>query len=263
MGLYFYSMCVEEVEIAKFHEGSKEYLRDPVITEIPFTIYINNKEFVTLTTIPKDLKELTLGFLKTEGIIDTPSDIELFSLNAKEFTVRVSIPGLFERRSETKRIIGSGCGTSISFYYEKDLNRFSSFPFDFSISSYKVIELMTEFQKKSKFFNLTGGTHAAAISNLEDILFFSEDIGRHNAVDKVIGMTMSKDINSSSKILLTTGRVSGEILRKLIYAKIPIIISRSAPTLLAIRQAQKLNITLIGFARGRRFNVYSGLERIK
>ena len=256
-------MCIERIEIVRFFENDREPNKDIVITEIPFTIYINNEEFITLTTIPRDLKELTFGFLKTEGIIETPNDIEFFSINPKDFTVRLSIPSFVKDLKKTKRIVGSGCGSSLSFYYEKDLEKFSPMSFDFFISPSKIIELMTEFQKKSDLFRLTGGAHAASIANSKHILYFSEDIGRHNAVDKVIGMMVLEKLDSSFAILLTTGRVSSEILRKLIYARIPVIISHSAPTLLSVKQARRANITLIGFARGRKFNVYSGVERIK
>jgi len=110
-------------------------------------------------------------------------------------------------------------------------------------------------------FTLTGGVHAAAISDGKNILFFSEDIGRHNAVDKVIGKTFLNGINFSITILLSSGRISLEIVKKAITAGIPVVLSRSAPTSLAIQTASVKNLTLIGFLRGKRFNIYSGYER--
>lgn len=254
-------MCTERVKIERFHKTEKETVEDVVIQEIPFTLYINNKEFVTLTTIPQYLRELTVGFLFTEGFIERLNDIKFLSINSKEFTARLSIPSL-SRFPENKRLVTSGCGSSMSFYREWDLKRIKVFTDNFKIPSTKVITLMKEFQKMADLFVSTGGVHGAAISDLSGIKYYCEDIGRHNAVDKVIGMMMLNGRNFFPKILLVTGRVSSEILKKAIASGIPVIISRSAPTLLSIRGAEKVNLTLLGFVRGERFNVYSGNERI-
>ncbi len=255
-------MCTERIRIERFYKTNRETVEDIVIQEVPFTLYINNKEFITLTTIPQHLKELTIGFLFTEGFIERLSDIEFISINSREFTARLSIPSL-SQFPENKRVITSGCGSSISFYREWDLRRAKIFTEGFKIPSTKVITLMKEFQKRADLFISTGGVHAAAIADLSGIRYYCEDIGRHNAVDKVIGMKVLARAEFSPNILLVTGRVSSEILRKAIISRIPMIISRSAPTLLSVRGAEKIGLTLIGFARGERFNVYSGGIRIE
>ena len=103
----------------------------------------------------------------------------------------------------------------------------------------------------------------AAVADLKEILIFREDIGRHNAVDKVIGSALSKGILLEDKILFSTGRISSEIIFKTQKCKIPAIASRSAPTNQAVKLAKDLNITLVGFARGNRMNIYSNEERIR
>jgi len=123
-------------------------------------------------------------------------------------------------------------------------------------------EVLIKFSKSSELFTETGGVHSAAISDGKEILVFREDIGRHNAVDKVIGSLVLAGITLSDKILLTSGRISSEIITKVIYAGVPVIISKSAPTQKAIEYAIKENITLIGFARGNSFNIYSNSHRI-
>ncbi len=124
---------------------------------------------------------------------------------------------------------------------------------------------MKEFQSISEIFNLTGGVHSSALVHEEKIIAFMEDIGRHNAIDKVIGcMLINNHTKSefSNKILLTSGRISSEILNKIIMSKIPVVISRSAPTDRAIEICRQKNITLVGFARANKMNIYSGNNRI-
>ena len=123
--------------------------------------------------------------------------------------------------------------------------------------------MVKKFQMKSELYKTTGGTHSAALSDGENILIFHEDIGRHNAVDKVIGDAFLQQIRLDDKILITSGRVSSEILLKVAKGGIPLLVAISAPTDMAVELANKLGITLIGFARGKRMNVYTHEERIK
>jgi FdhD protein len=121
---------------------------------------------------------------------------------------------------------------------------------------------MEEFRKRSEIHRQTGGVHAAALADHTGVLVFREDIGRHNAVDKVIGAYLVKENSFKDRILLTSGRLSSEILQKVQRCRLPIVVSRSAPTDRSVALARERNITLIGFARGRRMNIYSGEERI-
>ena len=122
--------------------------------------------------------------------------------------------------------------------------------------------LVRDVQKCSTLYATTGGVHNAALCNKDEVLFFNEDIGRHNAVDKVIGRCINKNIPIDDKIVVTSGRISSAVLQKIVRASIPILISRSAPTSEAIRLSKVFGVTLIGFARGKRFNVYSNSHRI-
>ena len=121
---------------------------------------------------------------------------------------------------------------------------------------------MKEFQHNSEVFKLTGGVHSAALCDKENILMFSEDIGRHNAIDKILGQCFWEGIPTENRVVLTSGRISSEILSKMAKRGIPIVVSRSAPTDLAIRTAENLGITLIGFVRGKRMNIYANDWRI-
>jgi len=122
---------------------------------------------------------------------------------------------------------------------------------------------MRDFNKRSELFLNTGGVHSVALGTDEGILLFHEDVGRHNAMDKTIGEASLKNIELFDKTVLTSGRVSSEMLIKAAKGQIPVIVSRSAPTDLAVELANNLGITIIGFARGQRMNIYSNPGRVK
>jgi FdhD protein len=121
---------------------------------------------------------------------------------------------------------------------------------------------MQELDRRSELHRRTGGVHAAALASPSGILVFREDIGRHNAVDKAVGAWLGREGGFADKILLCSGRLSSEILSKALRCRIPVLVSRSAPTDRGVALARRFNLTLVGFARGRRLNIYSGAERI-
>jgi len=130
------------------------------------------------------------------------------------------------------------------------------------INASALFNLFRHFQEKSILYRTTGCIHAAAIADENEILFIAEDVGRHNAVDKIIGWTLLNRVSFKGKIMLVSGRISSEMALKTAKWKIPLIVSRTAPTSLAIEFAEKAGLTLIGFLRGQRFNIYSHPERI-
>jgi len=119
-----------------------------------------------------------------------------------------------------------------------------------------------EFQQRSQIFRTTGGVHSAALCDTEGILVFSEDIGRHNAIDKIFGECILRDIPTDDHIIITSGRISSEILLKIAKRNVPILISKAAPTNLGISLANDLGVTLVGFVRGKRMNVYANEWRV-
>ena len=161
-----------------------------------------------------------------------------------------------------KRLITSGCGKGITFYNVVDSISCRKVTSQAKISWQEVLSLMKNMQHQSQLFRVTGGVHSAGLCDNKDILVFSEDIGRHNAIDKIFGKCFLEGIKTDNRIIITSGRASSEILAKIAKRNIPIIISRSAPTNLAVKMANKLGITLIGFARGRRINIYTNDWRV-
>ena len=150
----------------------------------------------------------------------------------------------------------SGCGSSLSAILEGERKEFPKIHFNPA----NILNLMKIFQKKSVLFSQTGGVHSATIVQNEQIIFFADDIGRHNAVDKVIGMSILENIDLQNTILFSSGRISSEIVKKTVRLRIPLIVSQSAPTSEAIRLAWNHKMYLIGFTRSNRFNIYTGFD---
>lgn len=228
---------------------------DYVASEKRLNISANGKFIMSLLCTPFMIPELVNGFFLTERISETnilPGEMTI-DYN-EEITVEINKAGLALSKIITTRCLGG-------FAFSKD-TPFEKIHDMFSISSDDIEKLFEKFQKKSELFRLTGCFHSAALSDGEKILAFAEDIGRHNAVDKVMGSAVLQDITSVAKILLVSCRLSSEIVSKGSRWKIPVIASRAAPTDMAVRIAEECGITLVGFARGNRFNVYTNAHRL-
>ncbi|SHH16916.1 formate dehydrogenase accessory sulfurtransferase FdhD [Tepidibacter thalassicus] len=250
---------VKSIEIIKYKNGNMNREEDIVVVEYPFTIFLNEKEFVTLLCSPKSLDYLAVGFLASEGIINSKEDIHKIVVDKEKGYgyVYTKDKSLILDKLYGKRIITSGCGKGSLFYNVVDAFKSKKIDSKIFINPNEIINLIKDFNVKSEVFRQTGGVHSCALCNSDRIILFEEDIGRHNALDKIVGMCLIEDIDLHDKIILTSGRISSEIVIKIAKIKIPVIVSRSAPTSLAIDIARELNITLIGFARGEKMNIYS------
>lgn len=249
----------EEIKIKRVDlRSGTEDLTDKVVTETPLTIFINDQEFATLLCSPDKLKELAVGHLISESLISSAKDIKDVSLNPKTWVIRIKLNRKFTPEElEKKRVITSGCGKGQTFYNYRDFTGCEPVKSKIEVAPKIILGLMDEFQKKSVIFKETGGVHSAALCEKNKIIAFAEDIGRHNAVDKIIGEVILKGEDTKDKFLLLSGRISSEILIKAARLKVPLIVSRSAPTNMAVKLAKQLNISLVGFARGNRYNLYT------
>ncbi len=263
-----YSSRVEskrEALILKIAGDSSEEVVDLVAAELPVTLVVNSERLVTLLCTPNELKELAIGFLLSEGILRDRTSLKKLEIDEQEPAVRIDLDGLPADYSQQfeKRTISSGCGKGITFtnyslYADKRIE-----PSGRLMSLGDIRELLKIFRNISSLYLETGGVHSAALSDGKKILFFSEDIGRHNAVDKLIGKAFLESISVENKILITSGRVTSEIVTKAGRNRFPILISRAAPSCMAISYAEDMGITLIGFARGDRMNIYTWPNRIR
>ncbi|MDI6705700.1 MAG: formate dehydrogenase accessory sulfurtransferase FdhD [Bacillota bacterium] len=256
----------EETDIVRFNGQEVECIKDIVVEEYPLTLFLGGKEIVTLLCSPEDLEYLVIGFLLSEGFIKNVEDIANLRMDSKEGIADVELrrESIFAEKLYGSRTITSGCGRAPVFYNVKDSMDTRVLDKDsLKIEPETVIQLMKEFDSMAVVFKQTGGVHSCALGMEGIIEIYHEDIGRHNAVDKVLGHGTKNGVDFENSIVVTSGRISSEMLIKVAKRGIPVIVSRSAPTALSVKLAKKLNITLIGFVRGKRFNVYSGFHRIK
>jgi FdhD protein len=253
---------VEKFLIQRVTEQGRADVEESVARELPLTIILNEQELVTMLCSPSGLDLLAIGFLFSEGLLKNRDEIQRVTVDDRRGVVRVKTS--VEPNSELlfRRFITSGCGRGASFYSAADARDLARVESKLEVSTHKVFRLVYEFQHHSPIYRTTGGVHSAALCDTENILVFAEDIGRHNAIDKIFGHCILRDIPTDDRIIITSGRISSEILLKVARRKIPVIISVSAPTNVGVRLANDLGITLVGFVRGRRMNVYANGWRI-
>lgn len=244
-------------------EGRKD-VEDIVVKELPLTIVLNNRELVTLLCSPTELKYLAIGFLSSEGLLQNKDEIKKVTVDERMGVVHVETEGEKEFANELlfKRLITSGCGRGVAFYSAAGAQGQVKVESQIKISAPEAFALVKDFQRRSQIYRRTGGVHSAALCDTKNILVFSEDLGRHNAIDKIFGQCLLRDISTDDRIIITSGRISSEILFKVAKRDIPILISKAAPTNMGVRLATELGVTLIGFVRGERMNVYTNGWRV-
>ncbi len=243
---------IERFPVTKITEKGESEIEDLVAVESHLTIMLNNQELVTLPCSPKDLKSLAIGFLFSIGLLKSKEKINKVDLNESKGTVWV----------KTEEVKDFPSLTSGSIFKGADIKGQAKVESHIKIASHDAFSLVEEFQYRSEIFVSTGGVHSAALCDKKDILIFKEDIGRYNAIDKVFGECILGDISTEERMVLTSCRISSEILLRVAKRNIPILISISAPTNLAVRLAADLGITLIGFVRRKRMNVYTNGWRV-
>jgi len=254
---------IERFPILRLTKEGGSSIEEEVVREFPLTIILNGQELVTLLCSPKDLRYLAVGFLSSEGLLKSKDEIKKITVDDQRGVVRletVEDKGLAQDIL-FKRLITSGCGRGASFYSAADATS-QKVESQVEISADEVFTLVNEFQHGSQLYLATHGVHSAALCDRKSILVFNEDIGRHNAIDKIFGKCLLEDIPTDDRVIITSGRISSEILHKVAKRSIPIIISISVPTNQGIRIADNLGITLIGSVRGKRMNIYTNDWRV-
>jgi FdhD protein len=225
-------------------------------------IRVNDVDLVTLLYTPARTNALVLGFLYLEGLINSLDDVALLRVCDEETVAEVrlardlDVAALVQRRTVT-----SGCGGGATFGL-LDPQRLPPVTDTRTVSPRQIQTLMALLLGAAQAYRVAGGLHASALSDGSQLLAVAEDVGRHNTLDKVMGECLLRGLSPAGHILLTTGRVSSEMLLKAGRMGVPIVASRTSPTDLAVVLARDLNITLVGYVRGSRLNVYTGAERL-
>jgi FdhD protein len=248
-----------------FHYSENEKTERVLNTaiETPVTIMLNGEDLVTLLASPDHLDCLAAGYLHSEGFIRGKSDLVKIVVDQAHGIVRVETAEVDDQDPSRiyKRIITSGCGRGTSFYSSADATS-KRVQASATVTPGMVYEMARQFQHTSKIYLETHGVHSAGLYDQGNLLIFHEDIGRHNAIDKIVGQCLMDGVEMSGKIIVTSGRVTSDILYKISKRDIPILISVSSATNMAVRLADSLNITLIGGVRGAKMNVYTHNWRI-
>lgn len=243
-------------------EAGAEELMDEVAVEAPVSIYLNGGLYATLMASPSQLKELAVGFLLGESVIKNLDEIEQISVEGGKVKVKLDRNKKL-KKPLSKGIILTACTSSEDFFDR--LMELEEEPVEskYSIEAKEILRMVGECVKKAETSRATGGTHFAGIFEDGTMEAFSEDVGRHNAIDKAIGLAALRAVDFQRCVLVSSGRQPGDMVLKAARVKIPILASMRAPLASGVRVAQAFGLTLIGFARGGRMNVYSFPERIK
>lgn len=243
--------------VRKIRAGAVTEAPDPVALERRLRLSINGREIVRFYCSPIMVRELAVGMVMSEGVAQGIC-AERMTIIYGDDEVVVDIPAQGEVNTEGMAIT-SGCVGGVTFSRETGKGAHGD---NMTVEAGRLLELFRKFQNRSELYNSTGCIHSAALSDGEDIVYFAEDIGRHNAVDKVIGAAILDGADFGGKIMLASGRLSSEIVNKCARWGIAVVASRTAPTSLALDQAGQGGVTVVGFVRGERMNVYTHPRRI-
>lgn len=250
-------MSICEVKIKRIRgDGSSETLCDGVAADTAVCIFVNGEFYRTLIASPDMLRELVVGHLYTEGVITSPEMIAELSVNPERVDVELrEAVHLQEMVMGKARLLTTACSASMKINLGAVKKpREAEKHVDFAL----VQGVVDRLNRGSTVFRETGGTHSALVYHRRDgVVAFAEDVGRHNALDKVIGRCLLDGVGFGECLLASSGRLAGEMVLKAAVAGVPVVCSVSAPLASGIRIAEEAGITLIGFVRGSRMNVYS------
>lgn len=233
--------------------------------EYPITLYLNEKAIATYQLTKQDLEDWAIGYLFTEGIIDSLNDLKGLQIFIDRNRIYAELTSDFDLEvfMKRKKNFTAGCGTGLTFFSMTDIRKFSKVESNIKTTLSYLLKKRTEFAQKSPMYLETGGMHGACLVELDGKITVREDIGRHNAVDKIIGFALRQGLDPKNLILITTGRISYEMLSKSARFGIGVLGSRTAATKQAVQLAKFLNIDVVGYIRGKMATIYTTTGRIQ
>lgn len=243
---------------ARFANGRLEQKTISLAREVPYTLFVNDREILSIAVLPTHLHDLFIGFLVSEGVLAAPDEVEDCFVDHGNKLVRIylEVPETRIEKLEGKGMLTSGCAGGLVFSVESGAAgpRPEREPLELSCSD--VVARMKELDTFQGIYQITRGVHAASLATKSQTLVIREDLGRHNAVDKIVGHCFMKKINTNDKLLLSTGRITSEVLTKTARGGFPVVISRSSASGLAVAMAKELGIDVVTYVRGGRFNFF-------
>lgn len=230
------------------------------IVETPVSLTVNGEVWLTFMCTPVNLEAMAVGFLYNEGVLQSMDEVADVRVCEHGDNVDVWLKHEAQQPKSWRRTSGcSGGLTGVELLARPDVAFDGSRPKVQPEAIGHLVEMLFESQE---LYRETGGVHTSALSDAEKVLLSAEDIGRHNTLDKIAGLCLMNSVWPETRILITTGRISSEMLQKAARLQAPILISRTSPSSLSIEMAERYGITLIGYARQHRFNVYSNAQRV-
>ncbi|MEM7820556.1 MAG: formate dehydrogenase accessory sulfurtransferase FdhD [Candidatus Aenigmatarchaeota archaeon] len=251
---------VQKVNFKRFVEGGAKNSFGLVPVQRKIDIFINGERAFGMSCLPFDLESLAVGFLLTEGFIVDKDELASIKVEKSDEAIKVlaSIPDLKIENISGKLRFSTGCGRAIGVDdIQSILDCKKPYNLALQVKSGKILELMGEFLRSSEFHKEVGGVHSAALSFGEKLDYFADDISRHNAVDRVIGQAFMDGKDIASAVLLTTGRLTFDMVTKAARVRIPIVVSFLSATYQAIELAKKFHITLCARCRAKQMDVYT------
>lgn len=251
-------------EITKY-KGDKVFTcEDTLVREIKLEIYVNNQRVGAIMSTPVDEQALAVGYLMSENIIANIKDIN--DIQTKDDGMSVHIDAKIDEENLAKLnaegVVISGCGRAHSANIDVNSIEAAKIKSDVKFNKNYILEKMSKFYTQCNLYEQTGCVHTAKVFIDENTFFIGEDIAQHNTIDKALGKARLANANLNNCFLMVSGRLSSEMVAKAIMHKIPVLVSRTAPTCLGVMIARKFDLTLCGFAREDKINVYSGEFRI-
>ena len=238
-----------------------ETIQGNTITETPVSLTVNGQVWTTFMCTPVHTEAMMVGFLFNEGII---SDLnEVVDVRICEHGDNVDIWLTHDAPKPESWTRTSGCTGGVTAVASIQRPEPAFVTEDFSLTAATINQQVELLFKSQELYRETGGVHTSALSNGDSISLSAEDIGRHNTIDKLAGLCLTQNIWPTKRILITTGRISSEMLQKAARIGAKVVISRTSPSTLSIELAEKWGITLIGYARRNRFNIYANPKRIR
>jgi FdhD protein len=231
-----------------------EEVKGEVVREQPLTIHIDGARFLTILCSPFQLEALVLGYLWMEGVIAGLEDVA--ALEVSEVDGRADVRLRRPVTLPTERILTSGCGGGITFRIDPRL--FPPVPPGPPVPHEVLAARLRELFAAARHYRASRGIHGAALADADGLLVVAEDVGRHNAVDKVKGEALTRGIDTRGRLLLSTGRISSEMLLKAARMGVPLVASRTSPTEMAVGLAEQLGVTVVGYLRPDGLNLYAG-----
>lgn len=244
---------IMEEKAQNYKNGKINYVTEKVVKDSTITLTINNEISRNLSAIEDSLEEFAVGYLFNENMVKSLEDIEKIEIN--ENHINVEIDDKLLKTKETVLCSDSSGGWRSKIKEIKPINS------DFQVEADELINRIEELKNNAQIWQATGGTHVAGIVYKNNFIV-KEDVSRHVAVDKVIGYGILHNYDLSNSYVIYSGRMPADMVIKIVRAGIPVLASNAAPTYSGCETAKKGNVTLVGFLRGQRFNVYNNKNRI-